>query len=140
MSNRVERAKALRRMLQRSGQELPDEALAEVGVAGVDVWQPNTDYASGQVVAQGDRMYRILQAHRSQAHQPPGSAGMLAVYAPIQRDPAPGQVLPWVYGEAGLAVGDQREHGGVAYEAIQSPGANIWEPSTAPSVWRAKTT
>ena len=82
----------------------------------------------------GGRLYRVEQAHTAQAHQPPGGDGMLAVYRPLQE---PGEVLPWVYGEA-VSIGDRRidPTDGLVYEVYAEAGANLWEPHTAPAIWR----
>ena len=55
-------------------------------------------------------------------------------YRPLQE---PGEVLPWVYGEA-VSIGDRRidPSDGLVYEVYNEAGANLWEPHTAPAIWR----
>lgn len=100
-----------------------------------DVWGPDKDYKGGELLRHESMLYRVQQAHTSQAHQPPGSAGMLAVYVPIQQPAEDGQVLPWISGEA-LDIGDKREYNGVVYELYAPAGVNIWPPDTVPAIWR----
>ena len=112
----------------------------EQATANKDVWpewSAGRAYQAGDIVRQADVLYKVLQAHTSQAHQPPSGAGMLAVYAPIQPPAEPGVVLPWVNGETGLSAGDKRSYNGKVYEAIQAPGANVWTPDSVPAIWKA---
>lgn len=93
--------------------------------------------AAGEIVRYSDTLYRCPSGVTAPLdHQKPGGAGMLAVYAPI-RPGTEGQVLPWVYGEA-LEIGAKRidPTDGKTYEAIQKPGANIYEPHIVPAIWR----
>ena len=97
-------------------------------------WEAGAAYGKGALLRHGGRLYRVEQAHTAQAHQPPGGEGMLAVYRPLQE---PGEVLPWVYGEA-VSIGDRRidPSDGRIYEVYNEAGANLWEPHTAPAIWR----
>lgn len=101
-------------------------------------WVVGRHYDKGQVINHGGRLYRVQQNITSQAHQPPDGVGLLAIYAPIQEPAAPGQVLPWVYGESGIAKGDKRTYDEKVYECIGvgGAGANVWTPDSAASVWR----
>lgn len=59
-------------------------------------WSAPTKFTKGQWIwwhetndpAKDMVLYEVMQEHTSQAHQPPGSTGMLAVYRPV--DPAKG--------------------------------------------------
>lgn len=51
-------------------------------------WAANTHYDALEIVNHEEQPYRVVQAVDSLEHQPPGAAGMLAIYRPI--DPAPG--------------------------------------------------
>lgn len=134
-------------VLQRRVNELTLEALApsltdEQRLEVVGAWP---EFVAGETYRQGTvgwygepgRLYEVVLAGgvTVQAHQPPGGEGMLAVYRPIQREAEPGQVLPWVYGEA-VKVGDKREYNGVVYEAYAPAGANTHSPDLVPAVWR----
>lgn len=99
-------------------------------------WAANVKYQAKDVVRHDELLYQVVQAHTSQAHQPPGSDGMLAIYRPVQGEPEPGTVLPWVGGES-VAIGDRRIYEGVVYESYAATGANIWPPPEFPAAWRA---
>jgi hypothetical protein len=116
-----------------SRKDADDETLLESAALWPD-WKAGTAYAKEDLVNHAGQLYRAAQAHTAQAHQPPGSAGMLAVYTPVQAAKGD-EILPWVYGEA-VSAGDKRLYEGVVYEAIQSPGANIWTPPSAPAIWK----
>lgn len=98
------------------------------------LWEAGAAYEKGALLRHGGRLYLVEQAHTAQAHQPPSGEGMLAVYRPLQE---PGEVLPWVYGEA-VSIGDRRidPSDGRIYEVYNEAGANLWEPHTAPAIWR----
>jgi hypothetical protein len=134
----VRAAAAALPMLRKQAADTSDDATLVEMQGLFPVWAVGTSYKAGGVTRHGANLYRVMQDHTAQAHQPPDAAGMLAVYAPIQQSAAPGQVLDWVYGEAGLAIGDKRRDptDGKVYELLQHPGANVWEPHAAPSLWR----
>ena len=46
-------------------------------------WTADAKYAKGERLAHEDVVYEVQQAVTAQGHQPPGSAGMLAIYRPI---------------------------------------------------------
>lgn len=98
------------------------------------LWEADKDYEKGEFIKYNERLYRVEQVHTSQSHQPPGSEGMLAIYRPVQES---GKTLPWIYGEV-LSIGDRRidPTDNLIYEVYTESGSNIWEPHTAPSIWR----
>ena len=53
-------------------------------------WTADAKYAKGERLAHEDVVYEVQQAVTAQGHQPPGSAGMLAIYRPISADPDTG--------------------------------------------------
>ena len=136
----AERARAIREQIHRASgivAETADNATLFEMPMMFDLWKPGVSYAAGTVFRHGEGLYRVQQNVLSQAHQPPDGAGMLAVYAPVQRPAEGGQVLPWVNGETGIQVGDRRAYNGVVYKCIQAPGANIWPPDSVPALWKA---
>lgn len=141
----VEEAASLLAMIRPAAQIVAAEKYSDeqlVGAAALfDDWVAGTAYKAGTVIRHDGTLYRVQQAVTAQAHQQPGGAGMLAVYAPVQvqspEDETAGKVLPWVSGEAGIKVGDRREYKGKVYEAIQAPGVNGWAPDTVPAIWMA---
>jgi hypothetical protein len=136
MRDKIMRAREMGKLLRAGGQALPDEALANIGAEAFDAWRPGIQYMAGQVLAHAGVLFRVQQAVTAQLHQPPNAGGMLAVYAPVQMAANPGEVLPWVSGETGLAVGDRRGFGDKVWEVLQAPGANIWEPPSVPAIWK----
>ena len=131
--NLTESARQFRAAVQLYAQTLSDEQAATVESL-YPPWEAGAAYEKGALLRYGGRLYRVEQAHAAQEHQPPGGEGMLAVYRPIQE---PGEVLPWVYGEA-VAIGDKRidPTDGLVYEVYAEAGANIWEPHEVPAIWR----
>lgn len=64
--------------------ELTEQELATVGLGGfLDNWDAGIAYAAGKRLFHDGVTYIVVQAHTSQAHQPPGETGMLAVYRPV---------------------------------------------------------
>ena len=101
-------------------------------------WEAGAAYRAGKIIRHNDMLYRVQQDVIAQVEQPPNMVGMLAIYAPVQQPSADGQILDWISGEAGLRVGDKRRdpEDGKVYTTIQDVGANVWEPHTAPSLWK----
>lgn len=58
-------------------------AVAEALPEAFRAWTAGDQYAANEIVTHNGKVYRVVQAATAQAHQPPGSAGMLAVYRPI---------------------------------------------------------
>ena len=129
----VESARQFRAAVQLYAGTLSDEEAIQVDSLYPE-WEAGAAYGKGALLRHGGQLYRVEQAHTAQAHQPPGGEGMLAVYRPLQE---PGEVLPWVYGEA-VSIGDRRidPSDGRIYEVYNEAGANLWEPHTAPAIWR----
>ena len=129
----INRAAQLHTVLSWQLQGLTDEQAIQVPDL-YPAWATDTAYNAGQLIYYGDCLYRVEQAHTSQAHQPPGSEGMLAVYRPIR---AADGIYTWLYGEA-VEIGAKRVDptDGMLYEAYAPAGANIWEPHTVPAIWR----
>lgn len=129
----VENARQFRAAVQLYAGTLSDEEAIQVDSLYPE-WEAGAAYGKGALLRHGGRLYRVEQAHTAQAHQPPSGEGMLAVYRPLQE---PGEVLPWVYGEA-VSIGDRRidPSDGRIYEVYAEAGANLWEPHTAPAIWR----
>ena len=65
-----------------------DDAAAFTLAPLCKTWTAGTHYDALEIVNHEGRPYRVVQAVDSLEHQMPGSAGMLAIYRPI--DPAPG--------------------------------------------------
>ena len=61
---------------------------AALAVTGLfDEWSAGVEYWKGRRFTHGGVVYEVKQDVVAQAHQPPGSEGMLAVYRPISANP-----------------------------------------------------
>jgi hypothetical protein len=106
-------------------------------------WKPGLSVWAGMLFNHAGRLWQATQGTPeapmlTQAGQPPGAEGTLALYAPVRQDMSPlsDGAPEWIYGEPGLAAGVLRSRLGAEYEAIQPPGANIWPPEAEPATWR----
>jgi len=76
------------------GDLLPDEIEALLSV--YHAWEPDTLYEQGGLIRHNDQLYQINQEHTSQAHYPPDSDGVTALYSKA----VPDTVIPvWVQPE-----------------------------------------
>jgi hypothetical protein len=130
-------------MLRRQAAETADDsAILEMSELFTE-WKGGTSYKIGDILRHGAALYRVAQDHAAQAHQPPDAAGMLAIYTPVQLPASPGvdNVFDWISGEtfpddAWQGIQRRDPSDGEVYRTIQSPGANVWEPHTAPALWQ----
>lgn len=103
--------------------ELTDKELATIGLGGfLDNWRAGIDYATGKRIFHDGATYVVVAAHVSQAHQPPGSAGMLAVYRPIgaaEEDGSLDRPFTLVTGMEGV-VGKYYLHDGATWKCLRS--------------------
>ena len=77
MSSMIERARALRRVIEQLAETLDDDAAAESAEL-FPQWDPDGhDYAAGDRVRDEDVLYKVLQAHTSQPEWPPADAPSL---------------------------------------------------------------
>ena len=64
---------------------------ATLALAGLfPVWVAGESYTTGDRLVHEGVVYKVQQPVTAQGHQPPGSAGMLAIYRPISADPDTG--------------------------------------------------
>lgn len=126
--------------------ELTDAELVTVGAAGYfDEWTAGEVYAAGERLVHDGIVYVVEQAVVAQEHQPPDSAGMLAVYRPVRpagEDEPDGSIdhpFDLIVGMAG-EVGTFYRHAGEVWECLRAM-ANIlesWLPGSPgmESFWR----
>jgi hypothetical protein len=111
--------------LQEVAALLPDDLALQV----VDIYP---DWMPGQVVGVGQRLrhegglYRVVQAHTAQEHQPPGVV-TAALYTRVM---APGTVEAWVPGSYARGV-EVAHKSGIWLSGVDN---NVWEPG-APGVY-----
>ena len=84
-----ERAYQLRAMIVKASASLPDEDALEA-VELFPEWQSGTDYTVGKRVRYGEKLYRVVQAHTSQADWTPDQTP--ALWTEVA---APGEILAW---------------------------------------------
>lgn len=101
-------------------------------------WEPGKSYEAGTVLRHDGGLYRVAQAHSSQAQWVPGEAGTESLYTPITLDAS--GVEEWrrpagahdAY-PLGKVVRDPDD--GLTYRSTYD-GANVWgPPHSAPDYW-----
>ena len=113
------------------------EPVAEAGLfaAALDPWQAGTSYAKGAAFVHNGAVYFARQAVTAMEHQPPGSAGMEAIYG-VRPIPDDDGVYPYVYNmkvEVGMKV--QSAKNGNVYIAIQPADPLLYDPVDAVSIF-----
>ena len=103
--------------------ELPEEDLAQI----VDLWPAwaaGVSYAVNEIVRHGGSLYKVVQAHTSQADWTPDVVpALFAEIAP------PGLIAEWVQptgAQDTYSLGEQVTHGGQTWESTVDN--NSWEP------------
>lgn len=113
---------------------LTDAQLLEVPLL-FDGWEAGTDYAAGDVVRHGGELYRVAQAHTSQAQWEPGATGTEALYTHVTVDPETG-VEEWRRPSGAhdaYDTGDRVLYNGTVYESTID--GNTWSPDEYPQGW-----
>lgn len=106
------------------------------------VWTPGAAYTTGNRIAHEGVAYEVKQPVTAQDHQPPGSAGMLAVYRPISADPQSGDEPdggletphPFISG-MDVFSGKHYSFEGAVYLAKADMIPCVWNPGTA-GLWQ----
>lgn len=115
--------------LLREDQMTADEIAALVNL--YPAWASGTAYAVGDLCAYNGRLYRVIQAHRSQADWTPPQVPALFV------DVAPANVIPaWVQplgSHDSYQAGQQVTHNGKIWRSTIN--ANVWEPGVVAGLW-----
>ena len=116
-------------------------ALARAGL--FPVWTVGTAYAAGNRLVYEGVVYETQQPVTAQAHQPPGSAGMLAIYRPISADPDTGaepdgsreKPIPFIIG-MDTFKDKYYTWNEKLYLALQNAVPCIWEPQDASALFK----
>jgi hypothetical protein len=135
--SKIERARALRRVIEQLAGTLTDEAAAESAEL-FPQWDPDGhDYAAGDRVRDDGVLYKVLQAHTSQPGWAPADAPSLFA-----------EVLP---GQDGTEIGVWKKPDStnpymtgnrVHYPTMADPiyesliDNNVWSPEEYPAGWR----
>ena len=87
-------------------------------------------YSVGDVAAFDGVLYRVVQAHKSQADWTPDKVPALFK---VHRTP---EMTEWVAG-IDVRAGEQLTYQGVTYEVVQGHRTQAgWEPDKVPSLWK----
>ena len=98
------------------------------------VWAAGVSYTVGQRVRYNNSLYKVLQAHTSQADWTPTAAPSL--FARILTDEETGEILSWEQPDStnGYATGAIVSHNDTYY--ISTADNNVWEPGTTGAPWK----
>ena len=115
-------------------------ALARAGL--FPVWTAGESYVTGDRLVHEGVVYEVQQPVTAQAHQPPGSAGMLAIYRPISADPDTGEEpdgsrdnpYSFIHG-MDVSTGKYYTFEGKLYLAKADMKPCVWNPGTA-GLWQ----
>lgn len=112
---------------------LTDEQAAEVPDL-YKTWEPGKAYSAGERVTYDGTLYKVSQAHTSQAGWAPGTApSLFAEILPGQGDTEVGE---WVQPDSTnpYMKGDRCRYKGVIYESVIDN--NSWSPEAYPVGWK----
>ena len=129
-----EHAYRLRDMIRKASASLDDgDALTAVEL--FEPWRPDTAYATDQRLRYGDKLYRVVQNHTSQADWKPDATP--ALYTEVAK---PGEIPVWrqpTGAQDAYNTGDK-----VHYPDADSPvyesliDNNVWSPEAYPTGWQ----
>lgn len=130
-----DRAYHLRAMIEKASTSLTDaDALDAVEL--FPAYEIGRQYAAGDRIRSGDKLYKVIQAHTSQADWPPDATPALYVeLAP------PGTIPVWrqpTGAQDAYQKGDKvryPDEDGAVYESLID--ANVYSPEAYPAGWRA---
>lgn len=110
-------------------------ATAGLFAPALPAWEPGTSYTQYAPFVYEGVMYFTRQAVTAMEHQPPGSAGMEAIYG-VRPIPDDDGVYPYVYNmkvEVGMKVQSAKD--GNVYIAIQPADPLLYDPVDAVSIF-----
>lgn len=121
-----EHAYKLREMLHKASASLPDEDALEA-VELFPLWADGIDYEADQRIRYGDKLYRCVQAHASQAGwEPPATPALWTEVA------KPGEIPVWKQptGAQDAYMTGDKVHYPTAEDAVyvSTVDNNVWEP------------
>ena len=129
-----EHAYRLRDMIRKASASLDDgDALTAVEL--FEPWRPDTAYATDQRLRYGDKLYRVVQAHTSQADWTPDATP--ALYTEVAK---PGEIPVWrqpTGAQDAYHTGDKVHYpdaDGPVYESAVDN--NVWSPEDYPAGWK----
>ena len=123
---------AWRRKIETAAESQTDEAALE----SIDLfphWKPDIDVAVGERLQYEGRLYRVVQAHHTQADWTPDIVP--ALFTVVSVDEWPEWVQPTGAQDAYMK-GDKVSFEGQHYESIIDN--NVWSPAVYPAGWELK--
>lgn len=119
-------------------QTLSDEQALQVQSV-FPVWQVDVDYTVDFKVRHNDILYKVLQAHHSQADWAPDVAPSLfakVIVGQIDPDTGEQEILDWTQPDSTnpYMTGDKVKYNGVVYESTIDN--NVWAPDAYPQGWK----
>ena len=126
----VQKAYALRALIEKAAVSLSDTDALD-GVELFPAWAVGVDYALDVRVRYGDKLYRVLQAHTSQADWTPDSTPSLyaEVEKPGQGD-TPDNPIPY-NNNMELFENKYYSQDGIVYRCFRSTGVPVYNPLSA---------
>lgn len=112
----------LRELIRQAAESLPDAEALE-GVELFEPWETEQNYVTDQRIRYGDKLYRCVQTHTSQADWSPDITPALWTEVSIEEWPA------WVQptgSQDAYNEGDKVSHNDKHW--ISLTDANVWEP------------
>lgn len=135
--NKLQRAEQLRKALQLFAASLDETAALEVATV-YDPWAVGTSYAAGEYVTYGvnsvgdPQLYKVAQAHTSQADWTPDKAPALFTAIGLDKDGYPVWSRPTGAHDA-YNEGDIVDYGGTLYRSLID--GNVYSPEEYPAGW-----
>lgn len=136
--NRMQAAEQMRKALQMFAMTLTAEEAMEIATV-YDAWKPDTQYAAGTYLTYGTnevgdpQLYKVLQAHTSQADWKPDAVASL--YEPIGLDTNGHSIWSQPSGaHDAYNIGDVVNYNGVLYES--QINGNTTVPGTDERYWK----
>lgn len=124
MTNRMEKARQIRKLLEFSTANLTDEQALKVPAA-FPAWDAAGNYQAGDRAAYGDILYKCLTAHTAQEGWTPAAAPSLWARIDPPGEEWPAWRQPQSSAEA-YAKGAKVSHGGKRWES--EADQNVWVP------------
>lgn len=136
--NRLQIAEQFRKALQMFAASLDDEKAMEVATI-YDPWVAGKSYSVGEFVLYGEnsvgdpQLYKVVQAHTSQADWTPDAVASLYVAIGLDADGYPVWSQPTGAHDA-YNKGDIVDYNGVLYESLVD--GNVYAPDAYPAGWQ----
>lgn len=135
--NRLQAAEQLRRALQLYASTLPEDKALEVASV-YPAWEAGRTYAAGDIVQYGTnpvgdpQLYKVVQAHTSQAEWPPDTTASLYDAFGLDDNGYPVWSQPSGAHDA-YNKGDVVNYNGTLYQSLID--GNTWSPDAYPDGW-----